>query len=145
MDRYAHGIELAHPPARVWALTTDLARTSEWRTTITSIVPPAELSVGERFSGTTRLLGRSWRWELQVAVVEPEQRFVYEVVRGVAKPSVEYRIEPISSGCRFTMSGWIDDKNFAARVLMPFALPALRRETVRHLEKLRQLLDQGTC
>ena len=104
---------------------------------------PAELRVGERFPGTTRLLGRSWRWELHATVVELEQRFVDAVVRGVAKPSLEYAIESTASGCRFTMSGWIDDKNLAARVLMSFAVPALRRETVRHLENLRRLLGQG--
>jgi uncharacterized protein YndB with AHSA1/START domain len=141
MDRYDHSIELTKSPEVVWAFTTDLERTPEWRTTITSIQPPGDLRVGERFSGTTRLLGRSWRWELRVTVVEPGRRFVYEVVRGVAKPSVEYHIEPLASGCRFTMSGWIENKNLAARVLMPFALRALNRETVRHLNNLRRVLE----
>lgn len=140
MDRYDHSVELAQSPDVVWAFTTDLARTPEWRTTITSIEPPAELRVGEHFSGTTRLLGRSWQWKLRIVAVEPGQRFVYEVVRGVAKPSVEYRIEPLHVGCRFTMSGWIDDKNLAARILIPVALPALRREAVRHLANLERLL-----
>lgn len=143
MDRYEHSIELMQSPETVWEFTTDLGRTPEWRTTITSIEPPAELDVGERFSGTTRLLGRSWRWELQVTVVEPERRFAYTVVEGVAKPSVEYRIEPIGAGCRFTMSGWIDDKNLAARLLMPLAVPALRRETVRHLGNLERVLAES--
>lgn len=141
MDRYDHSVDLAHSPESVWAYTTDLGRTPEWRTTIGSIEPPTELRVGEPFSGTTRLLGRTWRWKLRVTVVEPDQRFAYVVVEGVAKPSVEYRIEPTPSGCRFTMSGWIVDKNLAARVLVPFALRALRRETVRHLDNLQRILD----
>lgn len=141
MERSEHSIELAQSPETVWAFTTDLWRTPEWRTTIVSIQVPAALRVGERFSGTTRLLGRTWRWELEIAVVEPGRRFVYDVVEGVAKPSVEYRIEPIASGCRFTMSGWISDENLAARLLMPFALRSLQRETVRHLDNLRRILD----
>ena len=140
-DRYEHTIELPHAPDDVWSLTTDLARTPEWRTTITSIRPPAELRVGERFSGTTRLLGRSWQWTLQITALEPTRRFAYTVVDGVARPSVEYTIEPSGRGCRFTMTGWIDDKNLAARLLIPFALPVLRREAARHLEQLRHLLD----
>lgn len=58
MDRCDHSIELMEPPATVWRFTTDLERTPQWRTTITSIQPPCELRVGERCSGTTRLLGR---------------------------------------------------------------------------------------
>lgn len=141
MERYDHSIDLAHPPGAVWALTTDLGRTPEWRTTITSIQPPAELRVGERFSGTTRLLGRTWRWGLEVTVVEPERRFAYDVVEGVAKPTVEYRIEPTDLGCRFTMSGSIGEMNLVARVLKPFALRSLHRQTVRHLDNLRRILD----
>ena len=141
MDRYEHSIELARSAEAVWAYTTDLARTPEWRTTITSIEPPDELRVGELFSGTTRLLGRSWQWELRITDVEPNRRFAYEVTKGVAKPSVGYAVEPTASGCRFTMSGWIDQKNLAARVLMPFAVPALNRETVRHLANLARVMD----
>lgn len=141
MDRYDRSVELAQSAETVWALTTDLRRTPEWRTTITSIQPPAALRVGERFSGTTRLLGRTWQWELQIAAVEPGRRFVYDVVKGVANPSVEYRIDPMPSGCRFTMSGWISDKHFAARLLVPLALPLLRRETAHHLDNLRRILD----
>ena len=39
----------------------------------------------------------------------------------------------------------LDRRQELGGVLMPFALPALRRETVRHLENLRRLLlDQGS-
>lgn len=140
VNSYEHSVDLACSPGTAWAYTTDLARTPEWRTTITSIEPPTNLSVGEEFSGTTKLLGRTWTWGLRIVAVVHERQFAYKVVEGVATPTVEYRIEPTPTGCRFTMSGWIDEMNTIARVLKPFALRALNRETVRHLDNLRRVL-----
>lgn len=54
---------------------------------------------------------------------------------------MEYRIEPTGAGCRFTMSGWIDDMNLAARLLTPLPSRALDRDTARHLDNLRTVLD----
>lgn len=76
-----------------------------------------------------------------MTAVEPQRRFAYKVVDGVAKPSVECRIEPTGAGCHFTMSGWIDDMKLAARMLTPLAPRAHDRETARHLDNLRTVLD----
>jgi len=141
VKRYDTSIDLDQPVADVWALVTDLARWPEWRTTITSIEPPTALTVGAPFSGTTHLLGRTWRWGLELTVVEPGERLAYDVVRGVAKPTVEYRLEPLDGGCRFTMSGSIDRMGLLGRILAPVALPSLRREAAIAVANLERLLE----
>ena len=98
MKRTDHSVELHHTPATVWEYTTDLSRTPEWRTTITSIEPPAASASGERFTGTTRLLGRSGGWGLEVTAVEPQRRFAYKVVDGVAKPPWSTASSPPAPG-----------------------------------------------
>jgi uncharacterized protein YndB with AHSA1/START domain len=134
-------IEIDRPVEEVWAFVTDLGRWPEWRTTITSIDPPASLTVGEGFSGTTHIIGRTWHWQLELTVVEPNLRLAYDVVKGVAKPTVDYHLEPLGDRCRFTMTGTIDRMGVLGRILAPVALPALRRESSAHVQNLKRILE----
>lgn len=142
MNQFDLTIDIDRTPTEVWDFVTDLERTPQWRTTIRTIEPPARMYVGAPFVGTTRLLGRTWHWQLEITVLEPHRHFAYHVTRGVASPTVEYFIEPAGAGARFTMSGHIDQMNILARILKPLALRALRRETAIHLENLRSILEQ---
>jgi uncharacterized membrane protein len=128
-------------PAEVWDYVADLRRTPAWRTTVTSIVAPEELRVGERFTGTTRLIGRTWHWELELTDLEVGQLLSYVVVRGIVKPSVFYRVEPHPEGARFTMGGELAHPGLVGRLLKPLALPALRRETAAHVANLKRILE----
>lgn len=130
-------------PSEVWDFVSDLARTPEWRTTVTSINPPDTLRPGEQFSGTTRLLGRTWRWVLELTELDERRQLDYVVVQGVVKPYVSYRVEPDPDGTRFTMTGGIDQLRVGGRLLAMFARPALRRETDTHLKNLKGLLESG--
>jgi uncharacterized membrane protein len=134
-------IDIDRPVGDVWAYVSNVARWPEWRTTITSIDPPSELTVGARFTGTTRLIGRTWRWGLELTMVEPGQRLAYDVVSGVVRPTVEYRLEPADGGCRFTMSGSVERMGVVGRILQPMAEPTLRRESTEHIANLKRLLE----
>ena len=139
----AQGVSIRRPAVEVWAFVTDLAQTPRWRSTIRAIDPPARLEVGERFSGTTRLLARNWRWTLEITAADAPRRFAYTVVDGVARITVEYLIEPTPDGCRFTMAGAVDDRTLLARAIEPLAIRALRRETAAHLRGLKSLLEES--
>ncbi len=136
-------VVIARAPIDVWDYVADLGKTPTWRTTVTSIAPPDAFEVGERFAGTTRLLGRAWTWLLELTDVEPGRRLGYVVVQGVVKPHVTYRVEPETDGTRFTVIGGIDQFGPAGRLLKPFAVPALRRETDAHLKNLKRILEAG--
>ena len=136
-------VVIRRSPAEVWDFVSDLAATPQWRTTVTSIEPPVSLEVGQRFSGTTRVIGKTWRWELELTEVEPGERLGYVVVRGVVKPRVVYLLEPHDDGTRFTLTGAVDQLGIAGRLLAPAAVPALRRETAAHVENLRTILEKS--
>lgn len=141
MDGYDLSVEIDRPPDVVWAFVSDLRRWPEWRTTIRSIEPPDELAAGAAFAGTTRLLGRTWTWGLELTAIDPPRHLAYRVTEGVATPTVEYLVEPSGAGTRFTMSGYIDDMGVVARLLKPVALRSLRRETRAHLGNLKALVE----
>ena len=78
-----------------------------------------------------------------MTALDAPRHFAYVVTEGVATPTVEYLVEPDAGGTRFTMSGYITEMGLVARLIQPFALAALRRETPRHLRFLRELLESG--
>ena len=128
-------------PIDVWDYVSDLEKTPTWRTTVTGIQPPAVLEAGKRSAGTTRLLGRTWTWLLELTEVEPGRRLGYVVVEGIVKPHVAYLVEPAADETRFTMTGGLDQFGLAGLLLKPFAVPALRRETEAHLTNLKRILE----
>ena len=132
---------ISRPPSDVWCFVSDLATTPTWRTKVTSIEPPDTLQLGQQFAATTRLLGRTWRWALELTELDEGRVLSYAVVRGVAKPHVSYLIEPDPGGTRFTMTGSVEPTGFGTRLLTRLARPALRRETTIHLSNLKRLLE----
>jgi hypothetical protein len=118
-----------------------MPQTPRWRTTVRSVEQPDPLAVGTRFAATTRLLGKTWDWVLEVSALELETRFAYRIVEGVAKMTVEYQFEATESGCRFTMSAESDGDGTLARMLKPIAARTLRRESERHVANLKRLLE----
>lgn len=54
---------------------------------MTSIEPPVTFQVGEQFSATTRLLGKTWRWVLELTELDQGRHLSYVVVQGVVKPA----------------------------------------------------------
>lgn len=136
-------IVIRRTPDDVWNYVSDLAETPTWRTTVTSIDPPEHLRVGEHFSGTTRVLGRTWPWRMVLTEVDPGRRLGYVVVEGVVKPEVTYLLETDPRGTRFTMTGAIAKFGAAGRLLQPLAVPVLRRETAAHLQNLKACLENA--
>ena len=136
-------IVIDRPVPAVWAVATDLARTPEWRTTVTSVEPPPELASGERFRATTRLLGRRWTWALELTAVDHERRFAYRVVEGFTDLEVAYLLEPKGDGCRFTMTGTSSSRGVVARAVEPLAARALRRQLDQQLANLRRLVESS--
>ena len=95
-------IEIAAPPARVWAVMSDVARWPEWTASVTSVEPldGAPLGTGRRYRvRQPRLAAAVWT----VTTLEPERGFTWRaVVPGLTSEGV-HRIEASGTGSRVTL------------------------------------------
>lgn len=144
MEAFESRIRIERPVMDVWVYVTDLPRTPLWRTTVRTVTAPSALGVGQSFTASTRVLGRTWEWVLEITALEPPNRFTYAVVHGVAPLAVEYRLDDAADGCDFALVASVDAVRLPARVLEPIAGRVLRRETVRHLANLKRILEAGS-
>ncbi|MDP1820467.1 MAG: SRPBCC family protein [Acidimicrobiales bacterium] len=63
------------PPARVWALLLDVGQLEAWSPSTTAVEGPAQLSgVGDQFTQTVVVAGRSFSSRWRVERFEPERR-----------------------------------------------------------------------
>ncbi|MEM7337194.1 MAG: SRPBCC family protein [Actinomycetota bacterium] len=129
------------PVADVWNVIADLARTPEWRTTVTSVEPPETLAVGAEFDAATRVLGRTWSWRLRITAVAVGEHLAYEVVQGMVDILVDLRLEDVDGGCRFTFTGTSHPTNPLARLLDWAGAWQLRREMDGQVSNLKKLVE----
>lgn len=99
--RYAVGISIAAPPARVWARLTDAAAFPSWNHTVSRIT--GDIRLGEQLAIEVPIApGRTFR--PKVTVFEPEARMVwsdgfYPMFRGTRT----FTLTPTPEGTRFEM------------------------------------------
>jgi ligand-binding SRPBCC domain-containing protein len=64
-------------PARVWGVLTAMERLAEWvDASLASAEPPGPIQVGQRIQMSAPGLGRRWPVEIDVAGIDPEQRWI---------------------------------------------------------------------
>ncbi len=103
-------VEIAAPPAAVYALITDLAVMSElaeetsvmrWQKDASSAAP------GARFKGTNRNGWRRWTTACKVTDADPGRRFAFEVSHtGLPVSRWQYDLAASGEGCTVTESTW---------------------------------------
>jgi uncharacterized membrane protein len=135
MASATHAIDLRSAPDEVWAFVSDLVATPRWRTTIESIEAPPHLEVGGRMPATTRVLGKRWRWTVEITSLDPPRRLAYRTT-GAATIDVEYVVDARpDGGSRFSFTGSSSSRlSFLVR-------RTLDREARKALANLRTILD----
>ncbi|MEO7754894.1 MAG: SRPBCC family protein [Terracoccus sp.] len=148
---FSDSIDVAAPPADVYALVSDVTRTGEWSPICRECTwdDGDGPRVGAWFTGRNETAARTWETRSQVTVAEPEREFAFEVGQGFVRWS--YRCEPVDGGTRLTES-WhflpagiamfhekyadqaqteIDERTAAAHSSIPATLAAIKHVAER--------------
>jgi uncharacterized protein YndB with AHSA1/START domain len=94
-------IEIDAPPARVWALVSDVLRMSEWSPQVTSTRLRAgydEVALGAEFTNRNRQGELEWTTHGRVVELDPEHRIAFRIEENWLVWS--FTLEPVGSGTR---------------------------------------------
>lgn len=140
-------IEVAAPPAAVWAVVSDVTRVREWSpenrgaTWLKGATGPA---VGARFRGTNRRGLARWSTVCTIVTLEPERAIAWEVRPpwgGTPSARWGYELRPTQTGTE-VVERWeiltLGPVIKASMVLLSGSVPA-------RLEVLRRSLDQSVA
>ena len=144
--------DIAAPPAKVWALVSDLPRMGEFSPENTGgkwVRGATGPAVGARFVGSNRNGKKKWTTTCTISECESPRVFAFDVAVGPVKVARwEYRIEPLDNGGSRVTETWSDRRGWLAKKLGGPASGVTDRATANRTgmeETLRRLGDAATA
>jgi uncharacterized protein YndB with AHSA1/START domain len=143
-------IEIAAPPAAVWAVATDVTRVGEWSGECRGCEwadGATTAAAGARFRGHNRRLGLRWTRTNEVFVADEPHRFVWRTMPGgIYTDSVEWelRLEENGNGTTARLSYSVVKLAKAAELLIDVFFPPHRDRTgdlADDLGRLKRLVE----
>lgn len=139
-------IEIARPPAEVFAYVTDPSRFAEWQHDIVTVRIDGgrPLGVGTRFS-TTRRIARTERTMTQeITEINAPTNWAARGVDGPIRPHANVAVEPLDGGVRSRVTITLDFEGHGIGVPL---LPMIRRQAEKggsaSYRNLKRLLESG--
>lgn len=146
MNAIVTTLDIACPPAEVFAVATDPARFAEWQADVVRVDTnrPAPLPVGARFTTVRRIGGVERGLTQEVAEVVSPSRWAARSDSGPIRPSATIDIDPIDGGAASRVTFTLD---FVGHGIGLPLLPLVRRQTRRaapvSYRRLKALLESG--
>jgi uncharacterized protein YndB with AHSA1/START domain len=137
-------IVIDRSPGEVAAYAGDPTNATEWYENIKSVdwktAPPVR--VGSKMEFVAHFLGRRIAYTYEVVELEPERRLVMRTAQGPFPMETTYMWEPVDGGkTRMKLRNRGMPSGFA-KVGAPLMAAAVRRETTKNLQALKELLEK---
>ena len=143
--RYELAVEIARPPAEVWAYLADPSHLPDWQEDVEEVrdAPGGPLGAGATFTEVRSFLGKRAESTLEVTAADPGRELSLRTVSGPVQVSISHRLEPAGDGTLVFVEAEAD-----AGKLLGLGGPLLRKAAERRarsdFERLKALLEAGT-
>jgi len=142
--RYELAVEIARPPADVYAYLADPTHLPDWQADVEEVrdAPGGPLPVGATFTEVRSFLGKRAESTLEVTAAEPGKEFSLRSISGPVHVEIRHLLEPVGEGTRVRVEAGADPGK-----LVGLGGPLLRRAAERRargdFERLEALLEAG--
>jgi carbon monoxide dehydrogenase subunit G len=135
-------LDIARPPADVFAYLTDVSKLPEWQSSAEEAQIDGAVQKGARIRERRRFLGRDVRTELEVEHYEPPARFDVASRGGPVSFAIDHRLAAAGEGTRLDVR--VDVKvGTMMRVAAQGPLKMAEREFRQDFERLKEILERG--
>ena len=140
--RYELAIEIARPPAEVYAYLADPTHLREWQQDVEEVrdAPGGPLAVGGTFTEVRSFLGKRAESTLEATVAEPGRQLSLRTVSGPVQVTIRHLLEPAGEGTLVRVEADAD-----AGKLLGLGGPLLRKAAERRargdFERLKAVLE----
>ncbi len=138
--RIETGVDIARPPAEVFAVVTDVANHPNWSSGVERVIDLSEAPIrpGTTWTQFSRILGREFEVHAKVIGLVPERWFEFSVDQP-ARIEMTWRLQPTSTGTHVTVSARGEAGKFYF-VIRPMT-GALRDALAADLARLKRGLE----
>jgi len=140
--RYELAVEIARPPAEVWAYLADPTHLPEWQQDVEEVrdAPGGPLGPGATFTEVRSFLGKRAESTLEVTAAEPARELSLRTVSGPVQVTVRHLLEAAGDGTLVRVDAEAD-----AGKLFGLGGPLLRKAAERRargdFERLKARLE----
>jgi carbon monoxide dehydrogenase subunit G len=142
--RYELAVEIARPPAEVYAYLADPSHLPDWQEDVEEVrdAPGGPLPPGARFTEVRSFLGKRVESTLEVAAAVPAEEFSLGTVSGPVRVSIRHVLERSDTGTALRVVAEADPGK-----LLGLGGPLVRRAAERRargdFERLKTVLEAG--
>lgn len=142
MPEASNTVEIARPPADVFAFLADGTNDRQWRTGVLDVSRRSGEGQGAIYEqGVKGPFGRRIPADYEITAYEPDRRIAFRAIAGPVRPEGSYVLEPAGDGTRVTFT-LRSAPGGLARLLTPAVARTMRSE-VAQLDRLRAVLERG--
>jgi uncharacterized protein YndB with AHSA1/START domain len=108
--RYELGVEIARPPAAVYAFLADPSNLTRWQVDVQEVrdATGGALPAGATFTEVRTFMGKRVESTLEVTASEPEREFSLRSLSGPVRVVVRHLLEPTDIGTLVKLEGEAD-------------------------------------
>jgi uncharacterized protein YndB with AHSA1/START domain len=133
-------VDVARPPADVFAYLTDVSKLPEWQATASETEIDGAVRQGARIRERRHFLGRDVRTELEVTAYEPPRRFDVCSRGGPVSFAIRHSLSPAPEGTRLRAEVDVNVGRMM-RIAAQGALKLAEREFRGDFARLKELLE----
>ena len=140
--RYELAVEIARPPADVYAYLADPTHLPDWQEDVEEVrgAPGGPLAAGASFTEVRSFLGKRAESTLEATVAEPGRQLSLRTVSGPVQVTIRHLLEPAGEGTLVRVEADAD-----AGKLLGLGGPLLRKAAERRargdFERLKAVLE----
>ena len=141
--RYELAVEIARPPAAVYAYLADPTHLPDWQADVEEVrgAPGGPLPAGATFTEVRSFLGKRAESTLEVTAAEPGRELSLQTVSGPVPVSIRHLLEPAGDGTLVLLEAEADPGK-----LFGLGGPLLRKAAERRargdFERLKAILER---
>ena len=141
MPEAANTVQIARPPAEVFAFLADGANNSRWRSGVIDIHLASGSGAGAVYEqGVKGPFGRRIAADYEVTAYEPDRRIAFRAIAGPVRPEGTFELAPVDGGTRVAFSLRCTPTGLA-KLMTPMVASTMRSE-VAQLDRLREVLER---
>lgn len=141
MPSATNTIEIARPPAEVFAFLADGTNDRRWRGGVLDIRLRSGTGEGAIYEqGVKGPFGRRVPADYEVTHHEPDRQIAFRAIAGPVRPEGSYELKPTDRGTQITFTLSCTPTGIA-KLMTPMVAKTMRAE-VAQLDRLRTLLEQ---
>lgn len=139
---FEYAIEIAKPPAAVFAVLDDVSRTPEWLSRCTKIekLDPGPNAVGTNLRYDYLQGRRPGTMQGSIAAYAAPDHIAFRYSDKQFDVTIDFKLVAVAAGTKLTQQVDIVPRSLVGRLLQPLIRRVLPKQTITDLEKLRALV-----